>query len=352
MKVSEFDFDLPDEAIALRPAVPRDHARLLQVGGDGCLSNHNVYELNELLRAGDLLVVNETRVFPSALSGIRAARPVGGGGDVNIGVNLHQNISANSWRAFIRPAKRIKIDDEISFQAGLKAKIIDKKDGGDIALEFNLSGADLMQAFHEIGVPPLPPYIARQRNIDDKDWDDYQTVYAAQTGSVAAPTAGLHFTPGLLENIKSKGIQIEKVLLHVGAGTFLPVKTDDTDDHIMHSEWFSISEDTARAINQAKENGRRIIAVGTTSLRALESAGQGGQVNAETRNTDIFITPGYQFKIVDGLMTNFHLPKSTLFMLVSAFTGAAEMKTAYQYAIENGYRFYSYGDSSLLWRKL
>jgi len=309
-----------------------------------------VFDLPTLLRAGDVLVVNETRVFPAALTAIRPARPVGGGGDVSIQVNLHKQISGNQWRAFVKPAKRVKLDDTLSFGTELNASVSHKGDGGDIELTFNESDEALMNAFEELGVPPLPPYIARQRAVDARDTADYQTIYAEQSGSVAAPTAGLHFTPELVEGLKVAGVTIEKVVLHVGAGTFLPVKADDTRDHVMHSEWYSIDRQTADSLNEAKVEGRRIIAVGTTSLRALESATVDGKVIPQERETDIFITPGYQFRFIDGLMTNFHLPKSTLFMLVSALAGPDVMKKAYARAIETGYRFYSYGDSSLLWR--
>ncbi len=349
MKVSEFDFSLPDEAIALRPVVPRDHARLLEVNRGGCVSDFHVYDLPELLQPGDVLVINETRVFPAALTAIRPARSHGGGGDVAITVNLHKQISENTWRAFVRPAKRLRAGDELIFSAKLSAVVL-QKEAGDTALEFNLSDEMLLSKFEQLGAPPLPPYIARQRSADQQDVSDYQTVYAKETGSVAAPTAGLHFTQELFKKLRSKGVILQTVVLHVGAGTFLPVKSDDTDDHKMHKEWFSISEVSARAINSAKLEGRRVIAVGTTTLRALESSVVNGQVVPQSSDTDIFITPGYDFQIVDGLMTNFHLPKSTLFMLVSALCGQDVMQSAYAYAIEEGYRFYSYGDTSLLWR--
>ena len=350
MKVDLFDFDLPEEAIALRPAVPRDTGRMLQVSSSGELTDYHVNNLPSLLRAGDVLVLNDTRVIRASLRAIRPARPVGGGGDVSIDVNLHKRLSDSQWRAFVRPAKRLKADDEVSFGENLSAKVLDNPVAGEVTLDFDRSGDHLDQAIEVCGDIPLPPYIGRKRDSDDRDETDYQTVYANEDGSVAAPTAGLHFTPQLFGKLKEKGIQIEKITLHVGAGTFLPVKSDVTNDHHMHSETFHINAPVAERINQAKADGQRIIAVGTTALRALESASQNGELTSYSGDTNIFITPGYKFKIVDGLMTNFHLPRSTLFMLVSAFCGLEVMQKAYAHAIETGYRFYSYGDSSLLWK--
>lgn len=365
MDVNFFDFVLPEDVIALRPAVPRDHARLLHISpahgrdnqglpcdnsvGDKPLEDKHVFDLPKMLRAGDVLVVNETRVLPAALKATRPARAHGGGGDVNLDINLLERRAPNAWLAFARPAKRLKTGDIVSFGDGFTADVSEKAIGGQVVLTFNHSGAALEAAIEETGRPPLPPYIARKRGVDARDVDDYQTIYAQQTGSVAAPTAGLHFTPSLWEALKAKGVQIERVTLHVGAGTFLPVKTDNTDAHDMHSEWYTISQSTAARINAAKLEGRRIIAVGTTSLRALESSARGGRVETLTQDTDIFITPGYEFQIIDGLMTNFHLPKSTLFMLVCALAGVDIMQGAYGHAIRSGYRFYSYGDSSLIW---
>jgi len=350
MDVELFNFDLPDERIALRPASPRDSSRLLQVTG-GKLSNHIARDLADLLRPGDVLVLNETKVLRASLEGIRPARTHGGGGDVKVGFNLHKQVSGDSWRAFARPAKRLKQGDRVRFSDALSAVVTDKQDGGDVGLTFNLSGAELGQAIEQTGEMPLPPYIARQRQVDAQDSEDYQTVYAVDKGSVAAPTAGLHFTPELFEKLEKKGVKIACLTLHVGAGTFLPVSSDNTDDHKMHSEWYSISEQAAEAINIAKRAGGRVIAVGTTALRALESCANGdGEVVPGSTDTDIFITPGYKFKIIDGMLTNFHLPKSTLFMLVSAFCGLDNMQAAYTYAIDNDYRFYSYGDTSLLWK--
>ncbi|WP_371397144.1 tRNA preQ1(34) S-adenosylmethionine ribosyltransferase-isomerase QueA [Fretibacter rubidus] len=350
MNVDQFDFELPDRAIALRPARPRDSAKLLHVAPDGALSDHIVRDLASLLSAGDVLVLNDTRVLPAAMTATRPAREHGGGGDVTVGVNLHKCEAPDRWRAFVRPAKRLKNGDIIHFSDRLSATVSDKRDGGDLALSFNASGEALTAQVESLGHPPLPPYIARQRDPDAQDVADYQTVYADETGSVAAPTAGLHFTDALLAQLDAMGLQIERLTLHVGAGTFLPVKSGSTNEHIMHSEWRTISEATAARINAAKDEGRRIIAVGTTALRALESAAQNGRVVAQTGETDIFITPGYDFQIIDGLMTNFHLPRSTLFMLVSAICGTERMQTAYAHALDSGYRFYSYGDSSLLWR--
>ena len=350
MKVSAFDFHLPEESIALRPADPRDSAKLLHVSGRGEFTDNSVKDLPSLLRRGDVLVLNETKVLRAALTATRPARAHGGGGDVTVDVNLHTAVSENEWRAFVRPAKRLRDGDDVHFSDTLSAIVFGKQDGGDVGLRFNLSGLDLSAAIEATGQPPLPPYIARKRAPDAKDIDDYQTVYAAgEAASVAAPTAGLHFTPEVFAALEAKGIQIERLTLHVGAGTFLPVKSDDTDDHHMHSEWYQIAPETAASINAAKDESRRIIAVGTTALRALESSAVNGRVKTLTDDTQIFITPGSDFHIIDGLMTNFHLPKSTLFMLVSALSGLDTMQAAYAYSIKNGYRFYSYGDSSLLW---
>lgn len=350
MKVSAFDFDLPEERIALRPAKPRDSAKLLHVSGQGEFTDHIVTELPSLLRAGDVLVLNETKVLRAALMATRPARAHGGGGDVIVDVNLHTALSGNEWRAFVRPAKRLRGGDEVHFSSELSAIVFDKKEGGDVGLRFNLSGQALSAVIESTGQPPLPPYIARKRPTDVQDVADYQTVYAnGAAASVAAPTAGLHFTSDVFAALGRKGIQIERLTLHVGAGTFLPVKSEDTDEHHMHSEWYQITPETAGRINAAKDDGRRIIAVGTTALRALESSAKNGRIKTLTDDTQIFITPGSDFHIIDGLITNFHLPKSTLFMLVSALAGLDRMQVAYAYAIEKGYRFYSYGDSSLLW---
>jgi len=346
MRVSAFDFHLPEESVALRPARPRDSAKLLQVSEKGGFTDHIVSDLPSLLREGDVLVLNETKVLRAALTATRPARAHGGGGDVTVDVNLHTVLSDDEWRAFVRPAKRLRDGDVVHFSEALSAQVFGKQDGGDVGLHFNLSGQALSDAIEATGQPPLPPYIARKRDVDAQDIKDYQTVYAdGEAASVAAPTAGLHFTPDVFAALGETGVQIERLMLHVGAGTFLPVKSDDTDDHHMHSEWYQISPETAERINKAKAEGRRIIAVGTTALRALESSAVNGRVETLTDYTQIFITPGSDFHIIDGLMTNFHLPKSTLFMLVSALAGLETMQVAYA----NGYRFYSYGDSSLLW---
>jgi len=349
MNTDLFDFDLPDHAIAVRPATPRDSAKLLEVKS-GALSDHRVTDLPQLLEPGDVLVLNETRVLRAALSALRPARAHGGGGDVNVDVNLLLDEGAGRWRAFVRPAKRVRTGDVLMFSSNLTAKVYEKAEAGEIGLDFNVSGDTLRTEIETCGQPPLPPYIARKRVPDERDILDYQTIYAKNSGSVAAPTAGLHFTPALFEALKLRKVQVEYLTLHVGAGTFLPVKSETTTDHKMHSESYEISDVTAQRIMQAKSEGRRIIAVGTTTLRALESASQSGALTQLSGETQIFITPGYTFKVVDGLMTNFHLPKSTLFMLVSALAGLKTMKAAYAYAIANAYRFYSYGDSSLLWK--
>lgn len=350
MDVELFNFDLPEDRIALRPAVPRDSAKLLQVSGVG-LTDHVVYDLPDLLRSGDVLVLNETRVLRACLEGVRPARAHGGGGDVRIGVNLHKRLSENEWRAFARPAKRLKDGDEVRFSPALSAIVFDKQGGGDIGLRFNVSGDVLAHEIEQAGVMPLPPYIARKRTVDAQDDVDYQTTFGTQNGSVAAPTAGLHYTPELFERLALKGVEVLRLTLHVGAGTFLPVSHDNTEDHKMHSEWYSIDTHMTESVNLAKAQGRRVVAVGTTALRALESSIDGkGQLIAQSADTQIFITPGYRYKIVDGLLTNFHLPKSTLFMLVSALAGLETMQAAYAYAIGEKYRFYSYGDTGLIWK--
>jgi S-adenosylmethionine:tRNA ribosyltransferase-isomerase len=350
MQVSDFDFELPEARIALRPARPRDAARLLHVVPGAEFGDLGVMDLPDLLQPGDLMVFNDTRVIPAALTGIRPARPVGGGGPASLEINLHKCESADRWRAFARPAKRLKTGDSLDFE-GLSAKVAEKHEGGEIVLEFAVSGAALDEAIAAAGAPPLPPYIAAKRGADEADKDDYQTLYAREEGSVAAPTAGLHFTERLFEALDKRGVERAHVTLHVGAGTFLPVKSEDTDDHVMHAEFYDLSEAAAAQINAARKAGRRVIAVGTTALRTLESAADpDGYVRAEARETDIFITPGHQFRAVDLLWTNFHLPKSTLFMLVSAFSGLETMQAAYAHAIAEQYRFYSYGDACLLER--
>ncbi|WP_420472080.1 tRNA preQ1(34) S-adenosylmethionine ribosyltransferase-isomerase QueA [Brevundimonas sp. FT23042] len=355
MKTADFDFDLPDDNIALRPAEPRDSARLLVVRQDE-LEDRIIRDLPDFLRPGDALVFNDTRVIPARLSGVRErANPVVGGPDgdtltVEVEATLHHRDAPDVWSAFMKPGKRIKAGDRIVFRS-LTATVTGKGDDGLVTLRFDVSGPALDDAIREVGVMPLPPYIAAKRPEDERDRSDYQTVFAEHDGSVAAPTAGLHFTPALLDAIRAKGVSTHAVTLHVGAGTFLPVKADDTADHRMHSEWGEVSSATADALNAVHAAGGRIVCVGTTSLRLLESAtGEDGVVRPFHGDTAIFITPGYRFRAVDVLMTNFHLPKSTLFMLVSAFAGLETMKAAYAHAVADGYRFYSYGDGSLLFR--
>jgi S-adenosylmethionine:tRNA ribosyltransferase-isomerase len=343
MRVELFDFDLPKERIALRPASPRDAARMLVVGRDE-LVDGQVSDLPRYLRSGDILVMNDTRVIPARLMGRK--------GDGKMEVTLHQQVDARTWKAFARPAKKLKIGSRIDFAGDLAADVVAKGDGGEVTLSFNRSGEELRAALDVAGVMPLPPYIASARAVDDKDRADYQTLYAAREGAVAAPTAGLHFTPRLLQAIDAMGVKRVTVTLHVGAGTFLPVKAEDTAEHKMHAEWGEVTADAADAVNAARAAGGRVIAVGTTSLRLLESAAdERGTLHPFAGETAIFITPGYRFKIVDVLMTNFHLPRSTLFMLVSAFAGLERMKAAYAHAIADNYRFYSYGDACLLYRE-
>ena len=359
MRVDDFDFDLPAENIALRPVSPRDAARLLLVkpNSSELLTDYSVADLPSLLREGDILVANDTKVIPARLRGIRTGR---GTTTPAIEVTLHQNLSPSSWKAFAKPGRKLNPGDNICFSESsdvcmadnLNATVIAKGEGGEIELVFDLSGPFLDAAITKHGEMPLPPYIASKRPCDGRDLDDYQTMYAEHDGAVAAPTAGLHFTPQLAAGLTARNITMEYLTLHVGAGTFLPVKADDTDDHKMHAENGILTTELATRLNQAKQQGRRIIAVGTTALRLLESAvDKNGNLHAFSDSTDIFITPGYKFGFVDALMTNFHLPRSTLFMLVQAFSGQENMRKAYSHAIENRYRFYSYGDSSLLFPK-
>lgn len=352
MKTSDFDFHLPEDRIALRPAEPRDSARLLVVQ-DGVLDDRVIRDLPGFLRAGDALVFNDTRVIPARLSGVRERPNPEIAGEiltVEVEATLHHRDAADVWSAFMKPGKRIKAGDRIVFQS-LSATVIDKGEDGLITLKFDVAGPALDEAIRAVGVMPLPPYIAAKRPEDDRDLTDYQTVFAEHDGSVAAPTAGLHFTPALLDAIRDRGVSTHAVTLHVGAGTFLPVKADDTADHKMHSEWGEVAAETAAALNAVHSSGGRIVCVGTTSLRLLESAtSPEGVIEPFHGDTAIFITPGYRFRAVDVLMTNFHLPKSTLFMLVSAFAGLETMRAAYEHAIRDGYRFYSYGDGSLLFR--
>jgi S-adenosylmethionine:tRNA ribosyltransferase-isomerase len=348
MRVDEFDFELPEDLIALRPARPRDAARMLVVGpARGQLTDKGVRDLPGYLREGDILVFNDTRVIPARLFGKR----VRGEAEAKIETLLHKREGADAWRAFTRPAKKLKTGERIEFRHGLSATVEERGEGGEALLRFSASGATLDASIALAGEMPLPPYIARKRETDAADLADYQTLYAKELGAVAAPTAGLHFTPELLAAIEARGVSSVRVTLHVGAGTFLPVAAETTEAHKMHAEWGEIAPDEADAINAARARGGRVVAVGTTSLRLLESAaGEDGRVRPFRDETDIFITPGYRFRAVDMLMTNFHLPRSTLFMLVSALRGTEEMKRAYAHAVAARYRFYSYGDTSLIYR--
>jgi S-adenosylmethionine:tRNA ribosyltransferase-isomerase len=354
MRTDLFDFELPAEYIALRPASPRDSARMLVVKGDR-LDDRVVSDLPAFLEPGDQLVVNDTRVISAQLHGRRIGRET----EPRIDATLIKRIDGSRWQALVRPAKKLTEGDRIRFGnegrvcllGHLDAEVEHKGEEGEVTLSFTFHGPALDQAISDLGSPPLPPYIAGKRAADDRDLSDYQTMFASAEGAVAAPTAGLHFTPALEAALKERGIGLQRLTLHVGAGTFLPVKADDTSGHRMHSEWGSLSEITAAALNEARRRGRRIVAVGTTSLRLLESAArEDGTIAPFEGETAIFITPGYRFRAVDVLMTNFHLPRSTLFMLVSAFSGLETMKQAYAHAIGAGYRFYSYGDACLLFR--
>ena len=409
MRTADFDFDLPDDHIALRPAEPRDSARLLVVR-NGALEDRIIRDLPDFLRPGDALVFNDTRVIPARLSGVRQRiGPEGETLTVAVEATLHHRDAPDVWSAFMKPGKRLKAGDRIRFSAPfpleggrvgdggggtpapvtlqdsvgvsetddndpastppnppprgegfsstpcllgrLDTTVVDKGEDGLVTLRFDLTGTMLDEAVRDVGVMPLPPYIAAKRPEDERDLSDYQTLFAKWDGSVAAPTAGLHFTPALMDAIRARGVSTHAVTLHVGAGTFLPVKADDTADHKMHSEWGEVSAETAAALNAVRAAGGRIVCVGTTSLRLLESATTPeGEVRPFHGDTAIFITPGYAFRAADVLMTNFHLPKSTLFMLVSAFAGLDTMRAAYAHAIADGYRFYSYGDGSLLFR--
>jgi S-adenosylmethionine:tRNA ribosyltransferase-isomerase len=354
MRTDLFDFELPAASIALRPASPRDSARMLVVR-DGKLRDQTVSDLPAWLQPGDQLVVNDTKVISAQLRGRRIGRET----EPKIEATLIKRLDGSHWQALVKPAKKLTTGDTVRFGnegrvcllGHLDATVEAKGSEGEVTLAFSFHGPALDQAIAELGSPPLPPYIASKRPADDRDADDYQTMFAAREGAVAAPTAGLHFTPLLETSLRSRGIGLHRITLHVGAGTFLPVKADDTVGHRMHSEWGTISADTAAALNAARLASGRIVAVGTTSLRLLESAAsEDGVIAPFSDETAIFITPGYHFRAVDVLLTNFHLPRSTLFMLVSAFSGLDTMKEAYAHAIASGYRFYSYGDASLLFR--
>ena len=340
MRVDLFNFELPNERIALRPARPRDAARMLVVRGEEPFADKTVRDLPDLLEPGDVLVFNDTRVIPAQLEGRR--------GEARIGATLHKRIDLRRWQAFVRNAKRLKEGDVAVFGGGVTAIAEERLEDGSFVLFFE--GEEPVEVLLDrAGTMPLPPYIAGKRATDEQDREDYQTMFAKEDGAVAAPTAALHFTDRLMAAIANRGIETETLTLHVGAGTFLPVKADDTDDHKMHAEFGRLEQDVCDRLNAARARGNRVISVGTTSLRLLESAtGEDKIIRPFAGDTDIFITPGYEFRAIDGLMTNFHLPKSTLFMLVSALMGRERMQAAYAHAIANEYRFYSYGDSSLL----
>ena len=340
MRTADFDFKLPPERIADRPVSPRDAARLLVVRNDG-FEDRIFRDLPALLSPGDLLVVNDTRVIPARLEGRR--------GEAQIEATLHKAEGLDIWRAFARPAKRLKAGDIIQFAEDFSAQVLAKGEAGEVTLKFPVGGADLIAALGRHGRMPLPPYIRRPEGALASDREDYQTLFAKTEGAVAAPTASLHFTPALLDALSQRGIEMARLTLHVGAGTFLPVKVENIEEHRMHAEWGEVTPAAADAVNRAKTRGGRIVAVGTTSLRLLESAATAeGRLAPFAGDTSIFITPGYRFKLVDRLVTNFHLPRSTLFMLVAAFAGLERMKRAYEHAIASGYRFYSYGDACFL----
>jgi S-adenosylmethionine:tRNA ribosyltransferase-isomerase len=360
MRVDLFDFELPEDRVALRPARPRDSARMLVVRPKALppFEDRMVRDLPDLLRPGDVLVFNDTKVIPARLHGLRARVEA----TARVEVLLHKREGAERWRAFARPAKRLAVGDRIRFGepnestacelVRLDAEVEEKGEGGEVALRFSFAGAFLDEAIERLGEMPLPPYIAGRRAADERDRADYQTLHAREEGAVAAPTAGLHFTDELFRRLDERGIGRAFVTLHIGPGTFLPVKAEDTAEHRMHAEFGTIWAEAAAALNAAKARGGRIVAVGTTSLRLLESAAdEDGAIRAFADETDIFITPGYRFRAVDALVTNFHLPRSTLFMLVAAFSGLDAMKAAYAHAIAAGYRFYSYGDACLLFRE-
>jgi S-adenosylmethionine:tRNA ribosyltransferase-isomerase len=348
MRVDQFDFNLPEDLIALRPAVPRDAARLLVVHPGGRLEHAHIRDLPQFLAAPDTIVVNDTKVIAARLRGRRVGR---GASEPKIEIMLHRRIAPDGFLAFARPARKLAAGDRLLLGQTLSATVAERGESGEVEVRFDAAGAELDAAIAGQGEVPLPPYISAKRALEPRDATDYQTMFARAEGSVAAPTAGLHFTPALLDALAAKGIGQEQVTLHVGAGTFLPVSSDDTDAHRMHAEWASVSAGTAARLNAARSGGGRVAAVGTTSLRTLESAASGdGLIAPFMGETEIFILPGYRFKAVDVLLTNFHLPCSTLFMLVSAFSGVDIMRQAYAEAIRERYRFYSYGDACLLLR--
>ena len=340
MRVSEFDFGLPKDLIAQEPAVPREAARLLTVGSER-FGDHHIAELPDLLSPGDLLIFNDTRVLPARLDGRR--------GEAKVEITLHQAIDGERWRAFAKPARKCRLGDHLEFAPDFKAEVVERGDHGEITLRFSVQGQALIEALRRFGRMPLPPYIKRSGSKGEADERDYQTLFARHDGAVAAPTASLHFTEALLARLKERGIGHTFLTLHVGAGTFLPVRSDDTDDHQMHAESFELGDTAIEAIERTRAKGGKLIAVGTTVLRTLESvADQTGRLQPLSGTTRLFITPGYEFRVVDRLLTNFHLPCSTLFMLVAAFAGLETMKSAYAHAVEKRYRFFSYGDACLL----
>jgi S-adenosylmethionine:tRNA ribosyltransferase-isomerase len=355
MRTDLFDFELPADSIALRPASPRDSARMLVVQPDAVLHDRTIADLPLWLEPGDQVVVNDTKVISAQLKGRRIGRDT----EPKIEATLIKRLDGSRWQALVKPAKKLSAGDVVRFGnegkvcllGHLDAEVEHKGDDGEVTLSFSFHGPTLDSAIADLGSPPLPPYIASRRAPDERDASDYQTMFAAREGAVAAPTAGLHFTPMLEDALRRRGVGIHRITLHVGAGTFLPVKVEDTSGHRMHSEWGTISGDTAQVLNAARAKGGRIVAVGTTSLRLLESAAaEDGTIEPFSGETAIFITPGYRLRAVDILLTNFHLPRSTLFMLVSAFSGLETMRRAYAHAIKSGYRFYSYGDACLLFR--
>ncbi len=350
MKLSDFDFDLPDDLIATRPARPRTSARMLVVHGDD-MQDKTVADLPDVLQAGDRLVLNDTKVIPARLFGLRHRESAQGPVVAKIEVTLLEPQAGGDWMALVKPLKKLKVGEDVVFSDALSATLIDKPEGTAI-LRFNLTGDDFDAALAEAGAMPLPPYIAAKRPADAQDKQDYQTVFARHKGAVAAPTASLHFDDDLLAQLAAKGVEFTHVTLHVGAGTFLPVKVDDVSQHKMHSEWGHVSQQAADEVNATHASGGRVIPVGTTALRLIESAAdKDGRLQPWRGSTDIFIRPGYRFRVADALMTNFHLPKSTLMMLVSAMMGTERIKDIYRHAIRNGYRFFSYGDSSILFPK-
>lgn len=348
MKLSDFDFDLPEDRIALRPVRPRSRARLLVAQGGG-ISDSTVDKLDDWLRPGDLLVFNDTRVLAARLRGTRTRETTSGTGRAAIEVTLLRQMAGNVWQVLAKPARKLAVAETIAFDGGLSAEVLHKADGGVVELRFSQSGDKLQATIEEIGAMPLPPYIASRRPADARDRQDYQTVFAANPGAVAAPTASLHFDARVLERLQAKGVRRALVTLHVGAGTFLPVKTDNIDEHEMHVETGELGDAAALAISRTKADGGRVIPVGTTALRVIETAAvTKGEIRPWRGDTGIFIKPGYRFKIADALMTNFHLPKSTLLMLVAALMGRERTRRIYDHAIAEEYRFYSYGDTSLL----